>query len=81
MSQFFASGGQNIGVLASASVLPMSISGLISFRKNWLDLLAVQGTLKSLLQHHNSKASILQHSAFFIVQLISIHDYWKKTKR
>ena len=44
-------------------------SGLISFRMDWLDLLAVQGTLKSLLQHHSSKASILQHSAFFIVQL------------
>ena len=43
--------------------------GLSSFRMNWLDLLAVQGTLKSLLQHHTSKASILQHSAFFIVQL------------
>ena len=44
-------------------------SGLISFRMDWLDLLAVQGTLKSLLQHHNSKASVLQHSAFFVVQL------------
>ena len=44
-------------------------SGLISFRMDWLDLLAVQGTLKSLLQHHNSKASILRHSAFIIVQL------------
>ena len=44
-------------------------SGLISLRMNWLDLLAVQGTLKSLLQHHRSKASILRHSAFFIVQL------------
>ena len=44
-------------------------SGLISFRMDWLDLLAVQGTLKSLLQHHNSKAATLQHSAFFIVQL------------
>ena len=44
-------------------------SGLISFRMDWLDLLAVQGTLKSLLQHHSSKASIIQHSAFFIVQL------------
>ena len=43
--------------------------GLISFRMDWLDLLAVQGTLKSLLQHHSSKASILQHLAFFIVQL------------
>ena len=44
-------------------------SGLISFRMDWLDLLAVQGTLKSLLQHHSSKASIIRHSAFFIVQL------------
>ena len=44
-------------------------SGLISFRMDWLDLLAVQGTLKSLLQHHSSKASVLQGSAFFIVQL------------
>ena len=44
-------------------------SALISFKVDWLDLLAVQGTLKSLLQHHSSKASILQHSAFFIVQL------------
>ena len=44
-------------------------SGLISFQMDWLDLLAVQGTLKSLLQHHSSKASILQHSAFFMVQL------------
>ena len=51
--------------------------GLISFRMDWLDLLAVQGTLESLLQHHSSKASILQRSAFFIVQLSSIHDYWK----
>ena len=52
-------------------------SGLISFRMDWLDLLAVQWTLKSILQHHSSKASILRHSAFFIVQLTSIHDYWK----
>ena len=44
-------------------------SGLITFKTDWFDLLAVQGTLKSLLQHHSSKASILQHSAFFIVQL------------
>ena len=69
MSQFFASGGQSFGVSASALVLSMNISGLIFFRMDWLDLLAVQGTLKSLLQHHSSKASILQHSAFFIVQL------------
>ena len=51
--------------------------GLISFRMNWLDLLAVQGTLKSLLQHHSSRASILRHSVFFMVQLTFIHDYWK----
>ena len=51
--------------------------GLISFRKDWLDLLAVQVTLKSLLQHYSSKASILWCSAFFIVQLTSIHDLWK----
>ena len=49
--------------------LSNAYSGLISFRMDWLDLLAVQGTLKSLLQHHSSKASILWHSAFFIVQL------------
>ena len=53
-------------------------SGLIPFRMDWLDLLAVQGTLKSLLQHHSSKASILWWSAFFIVPILtSIHDYWK----
>ena len=51
--------------------------GLISFRMDWLDIFAVQGTLKSLLQHHSSKASILQCSAFFTVQLTSIHDYRK----
>ena len=51
--------------------------GLISFRMDWLDLLAVQGTLKSLLQHHSSKASILVRLAFFTVQLTSIHDHWK----
>ena len=68
VSQFFASGGQNIGV--SASTCPSNeYSGLIAFRMDWFDLLAVQGTLKSLLQHRNSKASILWHSAFFIVQL------------
>ena len=54
----------------SSSISPSNeYSGLISFRMDWLDLLAVQGTLKSLLQHHSSKASILWHSAFFIVQL------------
>ena len=54
----------------SFSIRPSNeYSGLISFRIDWLDLLAVQGTLKSLLQHHSSKASVLQHSGFFIVQL------------
>ena len=54
----------------SFSIIPSKEHpGLISFRMNWLDLLAVQGTLKSLLQHHSSKASILHHSAFFTVQL------------
>ena len=54
----------------SFSISPSNVySGLISFRMDWLDPLAVQGTLRSLLQHHSSKASILQHSAFFIVQL------------
>ena len=53
-------------------------SGLISFRMDWFDLLAVQGTLKSILQHHSSKASVLQHSAFFYSPThTSIHDYWK----
>ena len=69
MSQFFASGGQTIEVSASASVLPNEYSRLISFRMDWLELCAVQGILKSLLQHHSSKVSILQRSAFFIVQL------------
>ena len=66
MSQFFTSGGQSIGSF-SFSISPSSeYSGLISFKIDWLDLLAVQGTLKSLLQHHSSKASILRCSAFFI---------------
>ena len=64
ITPFFASGGQSIGVSASNEY-----SGLISLMIDWFDLLAVQGTLKSLLQHRSSKASILQHSAFFIVQL------------
>ena len=72
MSQFFASGGQSIGISASASVL-LDYLGLISFRMDWLDLLAVQGTLKSLPQHRSSKSSHLRHSASFIVQLL--HPY------
>ena len=54
-------------------------SGLVSFRMDWLDLLAVQGTLKSLLQHHSSKASILRHSAFFIAQLSHPYTTTEKT--
>ena len=70
MSRFFLSGGQNF----SFSISPSNeYSGLISFRMDWLDLLAVQGTLKSLLQYHSSKASILRRPAFFIVQLSHPH--------
>ena len=67
----------------SLSISPSSgYSGLISFRMDWLDLLAVQGTLKSLLQHHSSKVSILLCSAFFIVQLSHpYYDYWKNHSR
>ena len=62
----------------SFSISPSNeYSGLISFRMDWLDLLAVQGTLKSLLQHLSSKASILWPSAFFTVQLSHIHDHRK----
>ena len=67
MSQLFASGGQSIG--ASASVLSMHYAGLISFRIDWFDLLAIQRTLKS----------ILQHSAFFIVQLSYLYMTTGKT--
>ena len=84
MSQFFASGGQRIGVSASTSVLPKNIQNIPSkeypsFRMDWLDLLAVQGTLKSLLQHHSSKASILLCSAFFIVQVLQPYMTTGKT--
>ena len=73
MSQLFTSGGQSIKSI-SFSISPSNeYSGLISFRIDWFDLLAVQGILKSLLQHHNSKTSIFQHSAFFMVQLS--HQY------
>ena len=64
----------------SFSITPSNeYSGVISFRMDWLDLLAVQGTLKSLLQHHSSKASILWHSAFFIVQLSHLYMTTGKT--
>ena len=69
MSQLFTRGGQSARVSALASVLPKKSQGWISFRMDWLDLLAIQGTLRSLLQHHSSKASILWCSAFFTVQL------------
>ena len=71
MSQFFVlTGHLSQRWSFSFSISPSNeYSGLISFRMNWLDLLAVQGTLKSLLQHHSSKASVLQWSALFIVQL------------
>ena len=69
VSLFFTSGGQSITVSASASLLPTNIQDWFLFRIDWLDLLAVQGTLKSLLQYHSSKASVPQHSAFFMVQL------------
>ena len=64
----------------SFSIIPSKeIPGLISFRMDWLDLLAVQGTLRSLLQHHSSKASILRHSAFFTVQLSYPYVTTRKT--
>ena len=75
VSQFFASGGQSIGSFRFSISPSNEYSGLISFRMDWLDLLAVQGNLNSLLQHHSSKASILWCLAFFIVQLS--HPYWK----
>ena len=59
---------------------PNEYSGLISFRIEWFDLLAVQGTLRSLLQHKSSKVSILQHSAFFIVQLPTVIHTWLQEK-
>ena len=85
----------SIGVFSNESVLPIKwpkywsfsfsispsseYSGLISFRMDWLDLLAVQGTLKSLLQHHRSKVTILQCSAFFIIQLSHPYITTRKT--
>ena len=69
MSQLSASGGQSVGSFSFNSSLSNEYSGLISFRMDWLGLLAVQGTLKNLLQPHSSKASVLLHSDFFIVQL------------
>ena len=75
VSQFFTSGGRSIGV--SASLLPINIQDW--FKIDWPDLLVVQGTLRSLLQHHGSKASILRCSAFFIVHLS--HPYMMVVKK
>ena len=76
MSWLFVSGGQSIG--GSASVCPSNeYTGLISFRIDWFDLLAVGRTLKSFLQHSSLKASVLRLSALFMIQLTSVYDYWK----
>ena len=62
----------------SFSISPSNeYSGLISFRIDWFDLTAIQMSLNSLLRYHNSKASLLRCSAFFMTQLTSVHDYWK----
>ena len=66
MSQLFASGGQSIGASASASVHPKNIQGWFFFRIDWFDLLAVQGTLKSLLQHHDG----------FMVYIFLVYKFW-----
>ena len=80
MSQFFASGGPKYWSFSFNISPSKEYSGLISFRMDWLDLLAIQGTRKSLLQHHSSKASILWRSAFFIVQLSHPYMTTGKTK-
>ena len=79
MNWLFASGGQSTGTSSSALSSCTEYSGLISSRIDWFDLLAVQGTLKSLLQHHSSKVSILQCSAFFMVQLSHLYMLTRKT--
>ena len=77
MSQIFASCGQSIGVSVSASLFPVNIQDWSPL--GWIGWISPRDSIKSLLQHHSSKASILWCSAFFIVQLShpSIHDYWK----
>ena len=77
MSWLFTSGGQYWSF--SFTISPSNeYSGLMSFRMDWLDLLAVQGTLKSLFQHHSSKSSVLRPSIFvYSPALTSIHDHWK----
>ena len=79
MSWLFASGGQSIGASALASVIPMNIQSWFPLRLIWFDLLAVWGTLKSFLQHHNSKALALWCSAFFMVQFS--HTYMTTGKK
>ena len=73
MNWLFASGGQSVGAPVLASVLPMNIQGFISFGIDWFDFLAVQGTLKNLLQHYSSEASIVWPSACFMVQLSHLY--------
>ena len=79
MRQLFASGGQSIGSFSFNISSSNERSGLISFMMDWLDLPAVQGTLKSLLQHHSSNESIFRCSAFFIVQLSNLYMTTGKT--
>ena len=79
MSQLFASGGQSVGTSVSVSVLPMNIQGSFPLGLTGLMSLLFNGSLKSLLQHHNSKASILQHSTFFMVQLSHPYITTRKT--
>ena len=77
VNQVFTSGCQTTGTSASALVLPMNIQGWFPLRLTDLISLLSQGTLKRLLQHHSLEALILWCSAFFMVQLTSVHNYWK----
>ena len=79
MSQFFTWGGQSYWSFSFSTSSSSEYSGLISFKINWFDLLAVQDTHKSLLQHHSSKVSIFWHSAFFLVQLSHLYMSTRKT--
>ena len=78
ITQYFASDGQSIGVSALAFSPSNEYAGLISFKIDWFDLLAVWWTVKSLLQHHSLKASIFCHSAFFMTQLWHVYMYMEK---
>ena len=77
MNQLFTSGGQSIGISVSTSVLPNEHPGLISFRMDWLDLLAAQGTLKSLFQHQFRSINSSAFSFLYSPTLTSVRDYWK----